>query len=128
MYFLAAESDQMDQMKINMKFCVVLLWCMCVLSGCVSARPSAPLSSPEDQLQMVQKVVGGMSGREVSNADMKRVVRDVQQNPNSRAAVNKILGAGDPVVVKYSPVTGKHYSGNLDVDPETGVKLEVLSE
>ena len=42
----------------------------------------------------------------------------------------KIVGAQDGAapVVKYSPVTGKHYSGDLEFDPETGARLEVLPE
>lgn len=77
---------------------------------------------------MAQKVMGGMAGQDVSHEDMRRAVKDVQGNKGSREAVNKILGGGKPTVVKYSPLTGKHYSGDLEFDPETGVKLEILPE
>lgn len=73
-------------------------------AGC--ATPLAPAGvagmsaeTPRDQLDAARKVVGGM-----------------------------VAGSGRSAVIKYSPTTGKHYSGNLDVDPETGEKLEVLAE
>ena len=82
-----------------------------------------------EQLDAAQKVMGAMAGgRDMSPSDMKRVVRDIRTNRESQSAVQKIIGTtGDPVV-KYSPVTGKHYSGDLEYDPETGAKLEVIKE
>ncbi len=118
----------MDQVTGKMKLIPMLLLCGLLFGGCASGRSSAPKETPNDQFDMAQKVMGGMTGRDVSNSDMKRMIRDVQTDPGSRDAANKILGAGKPVVVKYSPVTGKHYSGELEVDPETGVKLEILPE
>ena len=41
-------------------------------------------------------------------------------------AARKVVGALSPApgaVEKYSPVTGKHYSGALEYEPGTGVKL-----
>ena len=59
----------------------------------------------------------------------RAVAVDVYQNPESRSAAKKILGVdAPPQVIKYSPVTGKHYSGDLEFDPETGAKLEVIKE
>ncbi|MBF0123356.1 MAG: hypothetical protein HQL21_08150 [Candidatus Omnitrophica bacterium] len=67
----------------------------------------------------------------VSSDDQKlqAVAVDLANNPESRGAAEKILGVNtDQPVVKYSPVTGKHYSGDLEFDPETGAKLEVVKE
>ena len=73
-----------------------------VLSGCAAVAPTAE--------------------------PFQRVAQDIQKNEGTRSAVQKIIGAGERSVIKYSPVTGKHYSGELDIDPETGVKLEILKE
>ncbi len=60
---------------------------------------------------------------------LQAVAIDLQKNPESRQAAEKILGVNtDHPVVKYSPVTGKHYSGDLEFDPETGAKLLKVEE
>jgi hypothetical protein len=46
-------------------------------------------------------------------------------------AAKKVVGALSPdkgSVEKYSPVTGKHYSGALEYEPGTGVKLMPVEE
>jgi hypothetical protein len=46
-------------------------------------------------------------------------------------AAKKVVGAMSPdkgSVEKYSPVTGKHYSGALEYEPGTGVKLIPVEE
>lgn len=46
-------------------------------------------------------------------------------------AARKVVGALSPdkgSVEKYSPVTGKHYSGALEYEPGTGVKLIPVEE
>jgi hypothetical protein len=127
----------MDKMSIHVFYCslwiVVTVFFSSVLSGCASAGrdPSGvvkPVETADQQLDAVQKVLGGMSGRDVTSGQMKRLTQDIQKNEDTRAVVRKIIGAETAPVIKYSPVTGKHYSGDLDVDPETGVKLEVLPE
>jgi hypothetical protein len=46
-------------------------------------------------------------------------------------AARKVVGALSPgkgPVEKYSPLTGKHYSGALEYEPGTGVKLVPVEE
>jgi hypothetical protein len=46
-------------------------------------------------------------------------------------AARKVVGAMAPaqgVVEKYSPATGRHYSGALEYEPGTGVKLIPVEE
>ena len=46
-------------------------------------------------------------------------------------AAKKVVGAMAPArdaAEKYSPVTGKHYSGELEYEPGTGVKLVPVEE
>ena len=72
----------------------LLLVFMVLLAGCVSTQPSVKKSEPlQEQMKAAQKVVGAMSP------------------------------TGSAVAEKYSPVTGRHYSGALEVEPGTGVKL-----
>ena len=93
-------------------FCVLptsyFLLFLFLLSGCATTPKSSV--SPTDQ-------------------KLQAVAIDLQKNPESRQAAEKILGVNQQApVVKYSPVTGKHYSGDLEFDPETGAKLEVVKE
>lgn len=103
-------------------------------SGCASPakKPpegARPTETTAEQVDAVKKVMGAMGGgREISNSDMKRVARDIQTDQESRSAVEKIIGVSGSPVIKYSPVTGKHYSGDLEYDPETGARLEVIKE
>jgi hypothetical protein len=101
-------------------------------SGCATAsKPPAGSKTVEtvpQQIDAAQKVVSAMAGHEMTPGDMKRVVGDIRKDGESRSAVQKILGTTEKPVIKYSPATGKHYSGELEFDPETGVKLEVVPE
>jgi hypothetical protein len=87
-----------------------------------------PPESVEQQMDAAQKVLGGMAGHPVTAEQMKRLTGDMQKNEDTRALVRKITGGQEAPVIKYSPITGKHYSGDLDIDPETGAKLEILPE
>lgn len=109
-----------------------LILSFCLLSGgCASrtARLSPAGASAEtaaQQMDAVQKVVSGMTGKQVSSEDMRRVAREVEKDPEARAVMQKILSSGSVPREKYSPATGKHYSAELEFDPETGVRLEFV--
>ena len=117
---------------VSCVLCLVsLAFFVSMFSGCASTpkTPAAPPETKAEQLDAAQKVVGAMAGgRDMTPADMKRVVKDVRTDGSARSAVQKIIGGAETPVVKYSPVTGKHYSGDLEYDPETGAKLEVIKE
>ena len=114
--------------------CVLVFLCSIWFAGCSSIpkKPAAqarPVETVDQQLEAAQKVVGAMGNTEVSREDLKALATDLQRDQASRSAVQKIIGvSNERPVIKYSPVTGKHYSGDLEFDPETGVKLEVLKE
>ncbi|MBF0569381.1 MAG: hypothetical protein HQL18_01210 [Candidatus Omnitrophica bacterium] len=93
-------------------FCFLLFaYCLLVVAGCATTKP-APTGSAATVDQKFQAVAV-----------------DIYKNEDSRSAAQKILGVtNDKPVIKYSPVTGKHYSGDLEFDPETGAKLKVVEE
>ena len=113
---------------------VPILMLALLFAGCstTSTRPigqAKPVETVDQQLDAAQKVVGAMGNKDVSREELKALGRDMHNNVESRSAVQKIMGASaDKPVVKYSPATGKHYSGDLEYDPETGVKLETVPE
>ncbi|NLE64351.1 MAG: hypothetical protein GX606_00305 [Elusimicrobia bacterium] len=96
--------------KKGFSFCVLFSFLLVpFFSGCATTRSSAAVTPTDRGLQAVAV--------------------DIYQNRESRSAAEKILGVGyKKPVMKYSPATGKHYSGDLEFDPETGVRLEVVPE
>jgi len=104
---------------------------MIFLAGCATApKPlttGKTVETVDEQLNAAQKVMGGMAHKDMSRGDLIRFGQDLRKDPEARSAVQKITAPFAPVI-KYSPVTGKHYSGDLEFDPETGVKLEILPE
>ena len=85
--------------KLICSFFLLLSLAGCATSGPGAAAPVKPAETVGQQLDAARKVVGGM-----------------------------VVGTGRAPVIKYSPTTGKHYSSDLEFDPETGEKLEVLPE
>jgi hypothetical protein len=61
----------------------------------------------------------------MDEAKMKEVARQIQTDKEAQSAIQAISGSleGSDSHIKYSPVTGKRYSGDMEYDPETGVKL-----
>lgn len=65
-----------------------------------------------------------------SQVDLKALAAQVQKDPQARSAVTAVnssfgmQGAG----IKYCPVDGKHYSGNLEYCPVHKVKLVPVEE
>lgn len=56
---------------------------------------------------------------------MREVAKKLQSDEEAQTAVEAISESleGKNINIKYSPATGKRYSGDLEYDPETGVKL-----
>ncbi|MBF0331965.1 MAG: hypothetical protein HQL17_08545 [Candidatus Omnitrophica bacterium] len=69
-------------------------------------------------------VFAGCAGTQTS-------VKKAESAQEQIKAARKVVGALAPtgaVVEKYSPVTGRHYSGTLEFEPGTGVKLIPVEE
>lgn len=107
-----------------------LILSLSFLFGCTSIprtqRPGAATETLDQGLDAAQKVIGTMAQKDMTRKDLMRLGQQLRNDPDASAAVDKIIGVKQPMVIKYSPATGKHYSSDLEYDPETGVKLEVL--
>lgn len=78
----------------------LFLLCAILAAGCATTRQASP--RPETisaQVEAARKVVGALAPT-----------------------------ASKDTVEKYSPVTGRHYSGALEFEPGTGVKLIPVEE
>ncbi len=78
-----------------------------------------------DAVTALESVAGGISARPVRREQLVETVKTLQTDPEAMSAIRTISGSFDPtaVTIKYSPVTGKRYSADLEFDPETGARL-----
>lgn len=111
--------------KVFLRSTIILCGVLTTFLGCASNR--AHKVSHQD-MQAIGQIVNTVSGQDMTPAQIQKMAQDIQKDPASKEAVEKILFGQQDRVIKYSPKTGKHYSGHLEFDPETGVKLEVLPE
>lgn len=94
--------------------------------GCASSQHHRRISSQEQEA--IRQMLNAVSSQELSDAQIRKIAQDIQKDSDSQEAIDKILFHPQDSVIKYSPATGKHYSGHLEFDPETGVRLEALPE
>ncbi|MBP9855013.1 MAG: hypothetical protein KBD53_09125 [Candidatus Omnitrophica bacterium] len=100
------------------------------LTGCHTIK------SKKDQVEYLhesQEALGSIAeavtGKPLTEQEKKNLEKQLREDPEAIAAVESIANSvTKPPRLKYSPVTGKRYAGNLEIDPETGAKLLWLDE
>ena len=115
--------------------------CACALGfivlGCQTThhgvKEKAGASQPEtsrDVESALQAVTGTLSGQQIDEAGLRDLSRQIQKDEKARTAVEAVTGAiqGKEIKAKYCPLTGKHYSAELDLCPEDGAKLVPIEE
>jgi len=120
-------------MKPNYNVCSLLLGMLflsflCACSTTKSKETSAQKQSEsiKNQKSALMAVVGSISDKELSEKDLKKIVKDLKNDEEAQSAINSIkdsLGR-DQVKVKYCPITGKRYAPRIRQCPEHGVDLE----
>ncbi len=82
-----------------------------------------------DDVKSIQTMVEAVGGKNVSKNDLLKLQKQMENNQEIKSAVQAV---GEAVKgknrSKYSPVTGKRYAPNMQVDPETGVPLKWVDE
>ncbi len=76
-------------------------------------------------------ILGGVLLSMQGCATLQPSVKKVEPVQEQINAARKVVGALAPtgsVSEKYSPVTGRHYSGTLEYEPGTGVRLVPVEE
>ncbi len=81
-----------------------------------------------DAVSALTAVTGAMSDKPLTDEQLYQAAQQMKDDPAAKTAVEAISSSFDKknVVIKYSPATGKRYSADMEVDPETGVKLLIL--
>ena len=100
------------------------------LMSCQSVKHSQKNNeSMADVKEAVKTIAETVSGQEMSDKDVNKLIKDLRTDPEAQSAVKVIkdsLSGDDAGRIKYSPATGKRYAPHLEYDPETGVKLEYV--
>lgn len=78
-----------------------------------------------DAASALTAVTGSVSHKDLSEQDLYEAAKQMHDDPEAKSAVEAISSTfdHDQVQVKYSPATGKRYSADMEIDPETGVEL-----
>ena len=101
-----------------------------VLTGCQTTRPQAGTQAAANQeaLDAVGQVTGALTGKELTDAEKRKVLRDLQKDKEAQSAMKSISGALEVKQsgIKYCPVDGKRFSDQIDECPEHKVKLKEL--
>jgi hypothetical protein len=101
-------------------------------AGCSGKNPQAKAvhESSQDVEQAIKAIAEAVSGREVNEKELQELKHQLRHDEGARSAIQSMTNAMDqrPKRIKYSPLTGKRYAPHLEVDPETGAKLEWLEE
>jgi hypothetical protein len=84
----------------------------------------------KDVESALKTVAGAISGREVSDKDVRGLARQLKQDKEAQAALEAITQtvSGQQVVTKYCPVDGERFSARLTVCPVHGATLQEIRE
>ncbi len=99
------------------------------LTGCQTVKPSQKTAeSAGDVQKALTSVAGAISGQDMDKEDLKNLNRQLRSDEKARSAVKTLTDSlgGQPVQIKYCPLTGKRYASTIEFCPEHGVKLEFV--
>lgn len=65
-------------------------------------------------------VAGSYTGKPMTDEEIQQKAKEIDADPEAQSAIQAITSAPQ---IKYSPVTGKRYSADMEYEPETGAKL-----
>ncbi|MBI3601417.1 MAG: hypothetical protein HY209_00760 [Candidatus Omnitrophica bacterium] len=96
---------------------MTLIFCL----GCQTTQPKEPVSA-------LGTLTEGLTNQQISQQDLKNLAVQVQNNPQTKSAVQSIhqaLSAGQKGV-KYCPVDGQRFDASVDICPIHKVKLKTV--
>ena len=102
-----------------LNFFLGIVFCVGVF-GCRKTAPQKNVESVGETTTALKRVGFAMSGKDLSDEDVRNLERDVRHDPQTQSAVEAITR---PVQAKYCPIDGKHFSGHLKLCPEHNVEL-----
>ena len=104
-----------------------LLVCLALVGGlgaCSSTKGMVNAKEGEttkDAASALGVVAGSYTGKTMTPEELQKAAKNIESDEQAKSAINAMTAAPS---IKYSPVNGKRYSGDLEYDPENpNVKL-----
>ena len=100
------------------------------LSGCQTTKQvQHPKESKEDLEEVISAVAGAVSGKSLSDEELKNLGEQIRTDKDAQTAIQVITDSvgGKSPQVKYCPIDGQRYASHLEICPEHHVPLEMVS-
>ena len=112
---------------MNFKYLFFFIICAVIGWGCAHTAQKKQLEETE---AIYQDVTGTLAGQNISREKFRELVKDIQTNQESNAAVEAIKGALETqnFDVKYCPIDGEHFSAKLNTCPKHHVPLKNITQ
>ena len=110
---------------------ILLLSVFIFFAGCSATAKNTSTQSTENVKEMqsaLQSVVGAVSGKTVSEKDLKNLSKEIRKDPETQKAIQAMadtMGSAAPHI-KYCPVDGQRFSAKFTVCPKHNVPLKDL--
>lgn len=101
-----------------------------LVAGCARSHktvlPDGRAESQEDVISALSAVTGAVSGQTMKPEQLKKLGRELNEDPEARKAVEAMSGAltNPTAQVKYCPVDGKRFSPKFSRCPDHNVELK----
>ncbi len=104
----------------------LLVGCGTTRQGRSSPSHSASHENLEDEISALQSVAGAISGKTLTEDDMKNLAKDLRSDEDAKSAVQAITQSMNSPgnVIKYCPIDGARFSAKFTTCPTHGVVLK----
>ncbi|MBF0484736.1 MAG: hypothetical protein HQL25_08550 [Candidatus Omnitrophica bacterium] len=104
----------------------ILILLVVFICGCsVAGKPTTNATNSKDAEQTLTSVTSALAGKPVSEQDLRKLEKDLRNDPEARSAVNEVANSfNGEVKVKYCPVDGKRFAPNIIECPIHHVPLK----
>ena len=111
--------------------------CCLIMSACqhsqkqdISSPGGSSQETPQDVGKALQSITGNLTGKEMSEEDLRELSRQIQKDEEAKSAVEAVTTAvgGGVVSAKYCPVDGKHFSADMKTCPAHKVELVPIED
>ena len=114
----------------SFRFLTIFLTALFV-SGCQTASPvHSSTEAREDATGALSAVAGAISGKPLSQEDLRHLEKQIQTDEEAQTAVRAITESvgGKAAAVKYCPVNGERYAPQFEVCPVHHVPLKIVDQ
>ncbi len=110
-----------------MRFIVVIFLCI-LMAGCKTTQPKTDANAEMESA--LKSVAGAVKGSPLTDADLKKLNKQMREDKDAQSAVSTITGAmsGKEHTIKYCPKDGKRFAGSVQICPDHNVELRWVDE